>query len=102
VFAIGEPNLVHRCPMHDTAGAHDAHGEHAAHGQHGSQPAPHSHQCCSCIGACTTAAGAVVPTVALVPTAIVSLADPAAPATQVQFARFEAQRVLPYANGPPA
>jgi len=111
VFAIGEPSLVHQCPMHDVASTqgtaidpHATHAEHAEHAEHApaDRPAPHSHQCCSCIGACTAASSVVAPRPAAIPAALIALGEPLAPATVVQSVRVEAHRVLPYANGPPA
>lgn len=106
VLAIGEPSLVHSCPMHGAAGLQhgsgDPHAAHAGHAPVDSRPeAPPPTHNCSCIGTCTMGAGAVVPPVAVALVAGVSFVEPLSPATRVQHARYEADRLLPYPNGPP-
>ncbi|HEU4995100.1 MAG TPA: hypothetical protein VFT29_09770 [Gemmatimonadaceae bacterium] len=104
VCAVGEPSLVHQCPMHSMGGAGARQEAPAGHAGHSTEApaAPHSHGHCSCIGSCTTATGAVVPQVASAPAASIVLAEPLVPAPLHQSARAEAYRLLPYANGPPA
>jgi hypothetical protein len=122
-FVLGDPGLLHACPMHGghgvasaTASASAEH--HAAHGEHGptSNAATHSashdasHDAshhgktgpCTCVGQCCIApAVAPLPTVAAmhVP-ATVSRAEPALLVAFVVAPAAPDVR-LPFANGPP-
>jgi hypothetical protein len=114
-MVLGDPGVLHSCPMHGGHGAaHGAaaagsHGSHASHdmaaadagspgaAHHGDAPAP-----CTCVGHCC-AAPAVAPvspaaTVA-VPDAVARVRDPlAAPAGD---APASPDLRLPFGNGPP-
>src|SRR5437867_6761548 len=109
-LTLGEPGVVHFCPMHGGgAGAravghgvgHDA-TTHAATQQHRAPPG-HGHAGCTCLGACSvTGFGPVLPSVAApVPVAPISVPTAAPPAERAGR-RPSPDRLLPFANGPPA
>jgi hypothetical protein len=119
-MVLGDPGVLHSCPMHGGHGAaHSApaaaaagHGEHAAHAahavpaadagspdatHHGDTPAP-----CSCVGHCC-AAPAVAPvspaTTVAIPDAVARVRRPvAAPSSD---APASPDLRLPFGNGPP-
>ena len=109
-LVLGDPGLLHSCPMHGGHGsAHatasagnehgmTAHGEHGAshHGSHG-KTGP-----CTCVGQCCAApALASLPTVAaLVVPATIALAEPTLHVALEPAAVSPTLR-LPFANGPP-
>jgi len=116
-IVLGDPGVLHSCPMHGGHGAAHApaaaaasagHEGHAAHGvaaesapahggQHQDTPAP-----CTCVGHCCAApAVAPLPKVAplLVPAAVAEVRHPmAAPSSD---APASPDTRLPFANGPP-
>ena len=115
-FVLGDPGLLHRCPMHGGHGmasaTASAGGEHhmAAHGEHASASHAPSHDAsrhdktgpCTCVGQCCVAAtAATLPTVAAayVP-ATVSRAEPSLLVAFVVAPAAPDTR-LPFANGPP-
>jgi hypothetical protein len=116
-MVLGDPGVLHACPMHGghgashspSAAAPAAHGEHSAHampaaemaapeaGQHGATPAP-----CTCVGHCC-AAPAVAPVsraaALVVPEAVAEVRRPlAAPSSD---APASPDLRLPFPNGPP-
>jgi hypothetical protein len=107
-LAVGEPSLVHQCPMHGGTSATEAStSAHAVHGGHAHHTAPQqsgkqTRHSCSCISECANSLAVVVATPATVPLAHV------VPTTHVEIAtslfqdRREAHTPLPFANGPPA
>ena len=120
-FVLGDPGLLHRCPMHGghglasataSAGAEHhamAHGEHDAASHDASNAMSHdaSHHGktspCTCVGQCCVASVvATVPTVAAayVPTTI-SLAEPTL-FVALAVAPAAPDTGLPFANGPPS
>ena len=115
-FVIGDPGLMHSCPMHGGHGAtgigtpagmqhHSAgNAEHASMDHATSHDASHhgSNGQCTCVGQCCVAAAlAPLPTVAAlyVPAAI-ALAEPAQHVAFVVAPAAPDTR-LPFANGPP-
>ena len=107
-LTLGEPGVVHFCPMHGGAvGARGA-GHGASHGAttHATQqhqaPPGHGHAGCTCLGACSvTGFGAVLPSVeTAVPVPPISVPADAPPAEQAGR-RPSPDRLLPFANGPP-
>lgn len=113
-FVIGDPGLLHACPMHGgDAMAHSAasaggaqHMMHAAHGAagHVSHDASHHGKSapCTCVGQCCVASAvAPLPTVAaLVVPVTVARAEPALLVAFVAAPAAPDTR-LPFANGPP-
>ena len=114
-FVIGDPGLLHACPMHGDHGmAHSAasaggayHMMHAAHDAAGhatSHDASHHGKTaqCTCVGQCCVASAvASLPTVAaLVVPVTVSRAEPALLVAFVAAPAAPDTR-LPFANGPP-
>ncbi len=111
-FVIGEPGLLHACPMHGGHGA--AHASAAAsHDMQGmggmashvvSHDASHQGSAarCTCNGmSCATSAIATVPTVvAMHVPATVALAEPVL-RVALQPANAAPDTRLPFANGPP-
>lgn len=115
-FVVGDPGLLHACPMHGghggvipvaTSGAEHhapAHGDHASMGHASSHDASHHGSAqCTCVGQCCMA-----PSVAPLPTAsamhlpaTVSLAEPALVVAFVVAPAAPDTR-LPFPNGPPA
>jgi hypothetical protein len=104
-LAVGEPSLVHQCPMH--AGGHApaqrsaGQGEHAHHGAP-STPEQRHPQSCNCITGCVGAAAIVVADAVVVPVARVVPLAPMTPTTSLFVAQRAAHPPLPYPNGPPA
>jgi len=119
---LGDPGLMHRCPMHGDHGmAHAAasagdaqhmHGAHAMHDaasggvmqHHSSQDAPHHGKTgpCTCVGqCCAVSAVASVPVVAAihVPTTVSRAEQPLVVALGPANAAPDTR--LPCANGPP-
>jgi hypothetical protein len=105
-IVLGDPGLLHSCPMH---GAHAAQASSAsAHAMHGTASAHHGSQKqlptgpCTCVGhCCATTAVAPLPRLA-------TFAVPAHVAQPVAFPEFPSEQVpaspdlrLPFANGPP-
>ena len=102
-LAVGEPSLVHPCPMHGALVQATSGGEHGAHQHHGAVPGQNqdSRHECSCIDGCAASATAFVAAPAEVPLATIALREPRTlPASDFR-ARFISARVLPYPNGPP-
>jgi hypothetical protein len=121
-FVLGDPGLLHRCPMHGGHGAgaiaptggenHAMHGEHSAAShtasndasQDVSHDAPHhgTSSQCTCVGQCCVASvAATLPVVAAayVPTTISRVEQPFVVA--LGDAPASADTRLPFANGPP-
>lgn len=106
-LAIGEAGLGHSCATHwSVPVSSDAGDPHAAHGGDAGDNAtdpPASHGSCTCVGACSAAAGATIPTTPVSPSAsILGEREPIAPDAAIRVAAVNANRLLPYANGPPA
>ena len=103
-LAVGEPSVVHQCPMHGgSAMAMAEHGGHAGHSHHApAQSGKQTHHTCSCISECANSAALVVaqtPTILwpnVLPAIRIAVASPLVPA------RRDAHTPLPFANGPPA
>ena len=119
-LVIGEPGVLHPCPMHGAAAAHSAahHGaaSHAAM-QHGSMhdagmrdaspAAPvaphHSHAGCTCITCCAVSvAGVLAPDApaSTIDVVVRSVAAVSHPATELLHS--SATHVRPYPTGPPS
>ena len=114
-FVIGDPGLLHACPMHGGHGsahasAAAAHDMAAMHGEHGTSGSTTSHDGsphhgstqCTCVGMCCAA-----PAVATVP-AVVAMHVPVTVARAELVVRAALQPAsaapdtrLPFANGPP-
>jgi hypothetical protein len=117
-LVLGDPGVLHSCPMHGGHGSAHAgsvaatptlHGAHAAHAapaadagapeaaHHGDTPAP-----CTCVGHCC-AAPAVAPVspvaVLAVPEAVADVRHPVS--TPSRDAPASPDLRLPFANGPP-
>ena len=106
-LAIGEAGLGHSCPTHWSAPASsDASHSHAAHGDAGGDNATDplsSHGSCTCVGACSAAAGATIPAAPIsADECVLGALEPNAPVAALGVAAIDAHHVLPYANGPPA
>ena len=114
-FVLGDPGLLHACPMHgghavSSAAASAGAEHHATHGEHGSASHATSHDTshhggtgpCTCVGQCCVApAVAPLPTVAaLYVPATVSRAEPSLLVAFVVAPSAPDHR-LPFANGPP-
>jgi hypothetical protein len=97
-LTTGEPELLHSCPMHHAAAQVNAHS-HAGHAP--AAPAHGSHKVCSCVGPCSiTIAWAPRPTAVSV-AAVVTDSHVAQPNAAIRHAARNAERLLPFANGPP-
>lgn len=113
LLAWGEPAALHPCPMHDgvtVVAAAGAHGTATAGASTPSMAAHASHEmpadggaghACNCLGQCSVAAGVIAPTAQAIRWQVVvhrrvppEYDAPAAP-------RAAADRLLPFANGPP-
>ena len=108
---VGEPGVVHPCPMH---GAHPpiATSERSAPQAHhavstrgrsdGGAPPSHDHHGCTCVGSCTSIAGAVpapdAPTISVIEAGYA--ARPARPNAE-SLARQAPEYSRPYTTGPP-
>ena len=118
-FVLGDPGLLHACPMHGGHGAAQASAaaSHDMAGMHGGLDASahdasrdashdgsshHGSMQCTCVGMCCAApAVATVPTVvAMHVPATVALAEPAL-RHALQPASAAPDTRLPFANGPP-
>jgi len=117
-FVIGDPGLLHACPMHGGHGA--AHASTASHGAHdmaamhggnvtpgadASHDAPSHHGSstqCSCVGMCcaATAVAAVPTVVAMHVPAVVARTEPVL-RDALEPASAAPDTRLPFANGPP-
>lgn len=119
---LGDPGMLHSCPMHGghgghaaatAAGGHDM-AAHASHGMHAAaamaadaapqQSAPHHGGTgpCTCVGQCCAASiAAPLPTVATIHLpATVARTEPAQLAARAELPAAPDFR-LPFANGPP-
>jgi hypothetical protein len=114
-FVLGDPGLLHACPMHGGHGAAHAsaaasHDMAAMHGEHGAPGSTTSHEGsshhgntqCTCVGMCCAA-----PAVATLPT-VVAMHVPVTVARTEPVLRVALQPAsaapdtrLPFANGPP-
>jgi hypothetical protein len=105
VLAISEPSLVHSCPTHGMPAQHhdvasrDPHAGHSASHSHDSAPSKKHN--CTCIGCCTLATGALVPSSHLVVVATVALDEAVVPDAPARVPHRDAHLLLPFANGPP-
>lgn len=110
-IVLGDPGVLHSCPMHGGHGAtHAAASAHAGHDMHGAQPAATSDSAehhdapapCTCVGHCCAASSvAPIPTVPAVhvPAAVAEVQHPlTAPSAD---APASPDLRLPFANGPP-
>ena len=107
-LVLGEPAVLHACPMHGgapaagvlaAAGVPDAA---AGHHEHGAPAAPSGGHQCTCLGHCSAPVGVAAPAaaVALVPSAdAASTRDRGLP--DYEYVPVVAAHVLPFANGPP-
>lgn len=122
VVLIGEPAVLHSCPMHDGPGAVGAVGSAGAHSGHqmshmpgmatggkataptGDQGAPEeaAPHACTCIGACS-ASVTVAPATQAPLSWLAGIID-IAPVLHIvhQLVPVEPDFVLPFANGPPS
>lgn len=106
--ALGEPAVLHACPMHGAAHVHHdaSHGATAHHagGDHSSSSLPGSHHSgCTCIGLCCAAAVTVVP---IAPVALlVAESTVRAPApvrrSTAAYRPSPTEHVRPPSQGPP-
>lgn len=105
-LVLGDPGVLHSCPMHGSHAGHSAvtghephaASHHAAAGEHGSQ-----HQApCTCVGSCCASAVAVPHVVA---ESLVVIADVEQPQLVVAWRQVVLPRApdvrLPFPNGPP-
>jgi hypothetical protein len=105
-MVLGDPGVLHSCPMHGgahaVASAHASHDQAAHHASHESAPDKSSAAQCSCVGHCCAAtAAAPLPLVApfAVPSHVAnSTARPEQPSDDVPSSPDVR---LPFANGPP-
>ena len=111
-IVLGDPGVLHACPMHGGHGATHAAAAHAGHGMHAASAASTSaseatqhHETpalCTCVGQCCAASTvAPVPTVPAVhvPAAVAEVQHPlTAPSAD---APASPDLRLPFANGPP-
>jgi hypothetical protein len=113
---LGEPAMLHVCPMHDAPSGFVASGallhtsRERAHGLpehiHSPSPSPDggdgAHHCCTCMGPCCTAGAVVVPTGTLGHVAEPSLGRAAVShSAQSTFRPSEVEHARPPSVGPP-
>ncbi len=100
----GGAHAAFRHVLASDAGHAASHREagHAASHRGASNPASQSHDCCTCLGQCCTAAPVAAPAGAVALAAIVHRAAPAHEFARHERAPSPRAYVLPFANAPPA
>jgi len=116
-LTVGEPGVVHFCPMHGGVASPDAGGHAGGHGaghdtaaaqtdattRRHSTPPGHGHADCTCLGACSLSSFAATLPVGVAALPVLSEYTLAV-ASHVDRTdeRAAPDRLLPFANGPPS
>lgn len=103
VLTVGEPSVVHICPMHSSAAAELAAGHHAGHStsHHSHSAGQHAHHC-TCISCCVgSASSALAPSGYRLeaPALVAAFAPPTLPSDAVPLE--DPPHLLPPGTGPP-
>lgn len=105
-LVLGEPGLVHACPMHGGPVATVSASHHGmdagAHASHDAPAGEHGHHTCTCVNTCgATGLAVLVPERPAVPVAAAVSVAVAPQSPETTFPRLAAPYFLPFANGPP-